>query len=116
MVEMGVRPHNPAVAFVLVLTTYPADGDADGFARALIDERLAACVSVLPPMQSTYRWKGAVETASERQVLIKTKAANLAALDQRVQELHPYDVPEWLVLSIEAGSPAYLSWLNENTD
>ena len=101
--------------FVLVLTTYPADGDADGFARALVDERLAACVSVLAPMQSIYRWKGEVETASERQVLIKTKAAQLAALEQRVQALHPYDVPEFFVLKIETGSPAYLSWLNEST-
>ncbi len=101
------------MAFALVLTTYPVDGDADGLARALVDERLAACVSVLPPMQSTYRWKGEIETATERQVLIKTKAANLAALEQRVQELHPYDVPEFLVLNIEAGSPGYLSWLND---
>ena len=100
---------------VLVLTTYPADGDADAFARTLVDERLAACVSVLPPMQSFYRWKGEVETAGERQVLIKTKAAQLAALEQRVQALHPYDVPEFLVLNIEAGSPAYLSWLNAST-
>lgn len=100
---------------VLVLTTYPADGDSAAFARTLVDERLAACVSVLPPMQSFYRWKGAVDTASERQVLIKTKATQLAALEQRVQALHPYEVPEFLVLNIEAGSPAYLSWLNEST-
>lgn len=100
---------------VLVLTTYPADGDAEAFARTLVDERLAACVSVLPPMQSFYRWKGEVETASERQVLIKTKAALLAALEQRVQALHPYDVPEFLVIDLESGSPAYLSWLNEST-
>ena len=98
----------------LVLTTFPADGDADGFARTLVSERLAACVSVLPPMQSTYRWKGSVETADERQVLIKTKAASVAALEKRVRELHPYEVPEFLVLNIEAGSAAYLSWLNES--
>ncbi|MFA5907262.1 MAG: divalent-cation tolerance protein CutA [Vicinamibacterales bacterium] len=99
---------------VLVWTTWPADGDADGFARTLVDERLAACVSVLPPMRSTYRWQGAVETAAERQVLIKTRAANLAALEKRVRELHPYEVPEFLVLNIDAGSPAYLSWLNDS--
>jgi periplasmic divalent cation tolerance protein len=100
--------------FTLVLTTYPADGDVDAFARALVGERLAACVSVLPPMQSTYRWKAEVETASERQVLIKTKAAHVAALERRVQELHPYDVPEFLVLNIDAGSPAYLAWLADS--
>lgn len=99
---------------MLVWTTWPADGDADGFARTLVDERLAACVSVLPPMRSTYRWQGAVETAAERQVLIKTRAANLAALEKRVRELHPYEVPEFLVLNIDAGSPAYLSWLNDS--
>jgi periplasmic divalent cation tolerance protein len=100
--------------FVLVLTTFPADGAADTVARTLVDERLAACVSVLPPMQSTYRWKGTVESAAERQLLIKTKAAQVAALEVRVRELHPYEVPEFLVLAIDAGSPAYLSWLREN--
>ena len=99
----------------LVLTTLPADGRVEAFARALVAERLAACVNVLPPMQSTYRWKGEVETAIERQVLIKTKAAQLAAVEQRVQALHPYDVPEFLVLTIETGSPAYLSWLDASS-
>ena len=98
----------------LVLTTFPADGDADGFARTLVSERLAACVSVLPPMQSTYRWKGTVETAVERQVVIKTTAANVAAVEKRVRELHPYEVPEFLVLNIQAGSAAYLAWFNES--
>ncbi len=102
--------------FVLVLTTFPADGDAGAFAKTLVDERLAACVNVLPPMQSVYRWKGSVETASERQVLIKTKAANVAALESRVKELHPYDVPEFLVLNIATGGLAYLAWLGENLD
>jgi periplasmic divalent cation tolerance protein len=100
--------------FCLVLTTLPADGDAEGFARTLVSERLAACVNVLPPMQSVYRWKGEVEAAGERQLLIKTKAANLAALEERVKTLHPYDVPEFLVLTIESGSAAYLAWLGES--
>ncbi len=114
MVKMGVRPHNPLMEFALVLTSIAADGDADAIAKALVEERLAACVSVLPPMQSTYRWKGTVESAAERQLLIKTKAAQVAALEVRVRELHPYEVPEFLVLAIDAGSPAYLSWLREN--
>ena len=113
-VKMGVRPHNPLMEFALVLTSIAAEGDADAIAKALVDERLAACVSVLPPMQSTYRWKGTVESAAERQLLIKTKAAQVAALEVRVRELHPYEVPEFLVLAIDAGSPAYLSWLREN--
>ena len=114
MVKMGVRPHNPLMEFSLVLTSIAAEGDADAIAKALVDERLAACVSVLPPMQSTYRWKGTVESAAARQLLIKTKAAQVAALEVRVRELHPYEVPEFLVLAIDAGSPAYLSWLREN--
>jgi periplasmic divalent cation tolerance protein len=100
--------------FVLVLITYPADADADAFARTLVEEHLAACVNVLPEMTSTYRWKGAVETAVERQVIIKTKAATVAALSTRIGELHPYEVPEFLVINIEAGSPAYLSWLADS--
>lgn len=100
--------------FVLVLTTLPADGNADVFARTLVDEGLVACVSVLPPMQSIFRWQGEVATASERQVLIKTKAASVTALEQRVLALHPYDVPEFLVLGIDAGSAAYLSWLRDS--
>ena len=100
--------------FVVVLTTLPGDADADAFARTLVDQRLAACVNVLPPMQSTYRWKGSVETAAERQLLIKTRAAGVAALEQRVRELHPYDVPEFLVIPVNGGSAAYLAWLNES--
>jgi periplasmic divalent cation tolerance protein len=100
--------------FVVVLTTLPGDADVGGFARALVDERLAACVNVLPPMQSTYRWQGSVETASERQLLIKTRAAGVTALEERVRELHPYDVPEFLVIPVDGGSAAYLTWLSES--
>ena len=100
--------------FVVVLTTLPGDADADAFARTLVGERLAACVNILPPMHSTYRWKGSVETAAERQLLIKTRAAGVAALEQRVRELHPYDVPEFLVIPVDGGSAAYLAWLNES--
>lgn len=101
--------------FVLVLTTFPADRDASAFAHALVEEKLAACVSLLPPMQSTYRWKGAIEHAEERQVLIKTTAVNVDVLQLRVKALHPYEVPEFLVLAVNAGSPDYLFWLAEET-
>ena len=73
----------PEAQFVVVLTTFPVDGDANAFARTLVEEHLAACVNVLPAMTSTYRWKGAVETADERQVIIKTTAASVAALSKR---------------------------------
>ena len=99
---------------VIVLTTLPADGDADAFAHTLVSERLAACVNVLPPMRSTYRWQGAVETASERQVIIKTGQARLEALKQRIRALHPYDVPELLVLMVGDGSTSYLNWITES--
>ncbi len=101
--------------FVLVLTTLPDDGDVSAFARTLVEEKLAACVSVLPPMQSTYRWKGDIEQALERQVVIKTTAVNVDVLQLRVKALHPYDVPEFLVFSVDYGSPDYLSWLAEET-
>jgi periplasmic divalent cation tolerance protein len=96
---------------VIVLTTLDARTDAAAFARVLVDERLAACVNVLPPMTSIYRWKGAVEEDREQQLLIKTTSDRVAALEARFHELHPYEVPEFLVLAVSAGSPAYLEWL-----
>jgi periplasmic divalent cation tolerance protein len=76
---------------------------------------LAACVNILPPMRSIYRWKGAVEDASERQLVIKTTAARVPELQLRLKTLHPYEVPEFLVLPITEGSPDYLSWLTDST-
>jgi periplasmic divalent cation tolerance protein len=102
--------------YVLVLTTLPSEGDAEKFALQLVEERLAACVNILPPMRSVYRWKNTVEQANERQVVIKTTRARLTALENRVRTLHPYDVPEFVTLPIDAGSADYLSWLSENTE
>ena len=104
-----------ASEFVIVLTTWPADRAADDFAKTLVSERLAACVNVLPPMLSTYVWKGSIESADERQVVIKTIAARIDALQARVKALHPYEVPEFLVIPVLEGSPDYLSWLAEAT-
>lgn len=101
--------------FVLVLTTFPADRDADQFARTLVEERLAACVNVLPAMRSIYSWKGDIENSEERQLVIKTTKKHVASLQARFHELHPYELPEFLVIAIAEGSPAYLSWLAENT-
>lgn len=101
--------------FVLVLTTFPTEGDAETLARALVDERLAACVNILPPMRSIYTWKGATEHADERQLLIKTAADRVKALETRLKELHPYDVPEFLVLPVLEGSGDYLSWVADST-
>jgi len=102
--------------FVIVLTTLPVDGDAEKLAAQLVEERLAACINILPPMQSVYRWKDAVERDGERQLVIKTARARVTELEARLRELHPYDIPEFVVLSIESGSAAYLSWLSASTN
>jgi periplasmic divalent cation tolerance protein len=101
--------------YVIALTTLPADADVDAFGRALVEERLAACVNVLPEMISIYRWEGKVEKSAERQVIIKTTAARLADLRERIRQLHTYDVPEFLVISILDGSEEYLKWVGEST-
>lgn len=106
---MAETPH------VIVLTTLPADADAAAFATSLVEARLAACVNLLAPMQSVYRWEGRVESEAERQLVMKTSRERVDALWQRVRELHPYDVPEFIVLPIVDGSDAYLRWLLEST-
>ena len=99
---------------MIVLTTLGAETDAVAFARVLVDERLAACVNVLPAMTSVYRWKGSIEEDGEQQLVIKTSSDRVAALEARFHELHPYDVPEFLVISVTGGSSAYLGWLGES--
>jgi periplasmic divalent cation tolerance protein len=101
-------------AISIVLTTFPADADADALARTLVDERLAACVNILPPMRSIYRWKGSVEDASERQLLVKTAADRVGDLKRRLADLHPYDVPEILVLAVSDGGERYLDWIDDS--
>ena len=100
---------------VLILTTLPAAADAGAFAAALVESRLAACVNLLPVMESIYRWEGRVQRDSERQVILKTSRERVATLWQRVRELHPYDVPEFIVLPIVDGNDAYLRWIGEST-
>jgi periplasmic divalent cation tolerance protein len=100
---------------IIVLTTLAADADASALARTLVEERLAACVNVLPPMVSTYRWKGNVEQDREQQLIIKTAADRIDALEQRLRQLHPYELPEFLVLPASGGSEAYLRWVGEST-
>ena len=96
--------------YVIVLTTLPADADGPAFARGIVDDHLAACVNLLPPMVSVYRWEGAVEQETERQVIIKTSRDRVVTLWERVRELHPYDVPEFIVLPVVDGNDAYLRW------
>ena len=98
---------------LIVLTTLGADADALALARTLIDERVAACVNVLPPMTSVYHWQGRVEQAQEQQLVIKTTAGQLPRLKVRLAALHPYEVPELLVVPVSDGSEAYLAWLRD---
>jgi periplasmic divalent cation tolerance protein len=105
---------SPDRSAVIVLTTLPADADAPALARTLVEERLAACVNVLPAMASFYRWKGAVESDREQQLVVKTTAAKLEALKGRMAQLHPYELPEFLVIDA-GGSERYLAWVGEST-
>lgn len=98
---------------VIVLTTIGED-HADEVAAALVHERLAACVNVHGPMRSTYRWKGAVDTEPERQLFIKTTAGRLPALEARLRALHPYELPEFVVLRPDSVSSAYEAWVRDS--
>ena len=97
--------------FVIVLTTLPAAFDAASLAKDLVERGLAACVNVLPPMQSVYRWDGKVHQDAEQQLLMKTTLARIDALGDAVRAAHPYDVPEFVVVPIVQGSPQYLQWI-----
>jgi periplasmic divalent cation tolerance protein len=100
---------------VVVLTTVGRSTDSHTLASTLVTERLAACVNVLGEMDSIYRWQGAVETERERQIIIKTTAERLPMLQARVHELHPYEVPEFVVVPVVGGTEKYLNWLREST-
>ena len=97
----------------LVITTLPDREAAQAIARTLVEERLAACVNVLPAMTSVYRWKGQVEQDREQQLVIKTTADRLPSLEARIRELHTYELPEFLVIATDEGAAAYLAWVDE---
>jgi periplasmic divalent cation tolerance protein len=101
------------IELILILTTMPDDGRATELATTLVTEGLAACVNVHPAMISTYRWKHRVESEAERQLVIKTTREQLPALEARLRALHPYELPEFIVLSGEAGD-AYGAWVRES--
>ena len=96
---------------VLVLTTAPDDESTEALARTLVEEKLAACVNLLPAMISIYRWQGSIERSVERQLIIKTTRSALAALQTRFGELHSYELPEFIVLDVHSGSSDYLAWI-----
>jgi periplasmic divalent cation tolerance protein len=96
---------------LLVLTNLPDPATAETLATALVDQRLAACVNILPPCRSIYRWQGAVERADEVPLLIKTTPDRYAALEAAIRAGHPYDVPEIIAWPITQGLPEYLAWV-----
>jgi periplasmic divalent cation tolerance protein len=98
---------------VLALTTLPVGHDAAALARDLVDRRLAACVTILPSVTSVYAWKGEAQIDAEQQLIVKTTASSVEALRERLRKLHPYEMPEFLVLPVADGSPDYLRWVSE---
>lgn len=100
---------------ILVLTNMPDQTSANSLAASLVNARLAACVNILTPCTSVYRWQGKVETANEIPLMIKTCRTQYAALQQAIVQQHPYELPEILCVPISTGLPAYLAWLNEET-
>jgi periplasmic divalent cation tolerance protein len=100
---------------VIVLTTVGASFDANALARTLVEERVAACINIVPSVTSIYRWQGRVDEDSEQLLIIKTVDDNLQALRESLFARHPYEVPEFVVLPVASTSDAYGGWLLEST-
>ena len=100
---------------LLVLTNLPDQASAESLAATLVENRLAACVNILQPCRSIYRWQGALETADEVPLLIKTTQARYPALEAAIRLRHPYDSPEIIATPITHGLPDYLNWVSAET-
>jgi len=98
----------------IVLSTAGSEEEARKIARTLVERQLAACVNIVPGVESVYRWQGKVESSREWLMLIKTSAGLFPAVRDAVQELHSYDLPECIAVNIEDGSTEYLDWLGES--
>lgn len=101
---------------VIIWCTCPDRHTADTIARHLVDQRLAACVNLLPGVTSVYRWRAKVEKGEEIMLMIKTRASAWGELEAAVQALHPYEVPELLMVPVAGGAETYLAWLAESTE
>jgi periplasmic divalent cation tolerance protein len=100
---------------LVVFCSCPNADSANAIARDLVEQRLAACVSLLPQVRSVYRWQGEVEEAEEVLLMIKTSAQRFDAMRERITALHSFDVPEIIALDIRDGLPAYLAWIHSET-
>jgi periplasmic divalent cation tolerance protein len=101
--------------YIQVVTTAPSADEARRIATALVEERLAACVQIVGPIESIYRWQGKVETAAEWQCWIKTRRQQFDSVEAAIRRLHSYELPEILAMPIAAGSEQYLKWLSHET-
>jgi periplasmic divalent cation tolerance protein len=104
-----------AAETLLVISNLPDRASAETLARALVERRAAACVNVLAPCTSVYRWKGAVETAEEHPIFAKTTRERYELLERVIRELHPYELPEIVAVPFAGGLPAYLQWVEAET-
>ena len=98
----------------IVFTTAGSEEEAGKIGRYLVEERLAACVNIIPRVESIYRWQGKIESAQEWLLIIKTTAERFPAVRDAIRELHSYDLPECIALSVEDGSLPYLKWLEDS--
>lgn len=99
------------MSILIIHCSCAADGSADAIAKALVEERLAACVQVLPGMRSTYTWQGETHVDDEVLMLIKTTLAGFEALKARLLELHPYELPEIIAVDVSVAHAAYVNWV-----
>jgi periplasmic divalent cation tolerance protein len=101
---------------LLIWTNLPDRPSAETLARSLVQQGLAACVNILPAVHSVYRWQGAIKEATEVSLLIKTSTARYAELERAIKAAHPYELPEIIAIPIQHGLPAYLDWLQQETN
>jgi periplasmic divalent cation tolerance protein len=101
---------------ILVITTCPGSISSKKIAQELVTEKLAACVNIIPGVQSFFSWVGKVDTANEHMLVIKSTMDNYAALEKRIEKIHPYELPEVIAVPIETGLARYLDWITKNSD
>lgn len=112
--ESGAARDATAESFVVALTAAPDARTARRIAKKVVEERLAACVNIVGPVKSVFRWKGSVERVPEHLLIMKTTADCTPALGERIGELHPYETPEFVSLSVGGGLRSYLEWIMDS--